>query len=413
MSKFYAVKGEENRIFTEWGDCQAFLSQTKGNGNKHKSFHTLEEAQAYIEGRDYYAEILESDLSQGYAVAFTDGSFEESVGKYSFGVVAISPDGKERRFSGRGEEPAFLPTRNIAGEVDGVLTAVRWAFLNGYEKIKIYHDYEGLSAWAIGVWATNSPISVYYVREFAKYKGVVDVKFVKVKGHSNHKYNEMVDQLAKEALFDGKVEPLVGRGFKISGTSEYSDIIACINQKAPRAKTFERLGGTVFTYGEEKLAVYPRFSATSIVGTNGFLFCIALTVALAKFGKKDVNRLIERCLDVIVEKQEPLDGFEISNLMLSQIDCNFAPAILFSLEEIENAIKNSLSVNGKISPYFEKTSNGFNLMVSHKNTENLEKAYAFFYEQRINYFNLNLNREQAENVIKQCRVLAEKLKTEG
>ena len=412
MSKFYAVKGEENRIFTEWSDCQAFLSETKGSGNKYKSFHTIEEAEAYIEGRDYYAEVLASDLSQGFAVAFTDGSFEESVGKYSYGVVAISPDGKERRFSGRGEESAFLPTRNIAGEVDGVLTAVKWAFLNGYEKIKIYHDYEGLSAWANGVWSTNSPISVYYVREFAKYKGAVDVKFVKVKGHSNHKYNEMVDQLAKDALFEGKIESLVGRGFKISGTSEYGDIIASINQKAPRAKTFERLGGTVFTYGDEKLAVYPRFSATSIVGTNGFLYCVAVAVALANLSKMGVNRLIDRCLDVRVESETPLNGFEVSNLTLNQLENNFAPAILFSLEEIEKAIKKALSENGKISTYFQKVDKGFALISDCDNKNNLEKAYAFFYEYRVNYFNLNLNREQAEKVIEPSKILVGMLTAE-
>ena len=412
MSKFYAVKGEENRIFTDWGECQAFLSATKGSGNKYKSFHTKEEAEAYLEGRDYYAEILASDISKGYAVAFTDGSFEESVGKYSYGVVAVSPEGKEREFSGRGEEPAFLPTRNIAGEVDGVLTAVKWAFLNGYEKLKIYHDYEGLSAWANGSWGTGSPISVYYVKEFAKYKGVVDVTFVKVKGHSNHKYNEMVDKLAKEALFDGKIVPLLGTGFKVSGTSVYNDLITWINQKAPRAKTAQRLGGTVFTYGEDKLAVYPRFTATSVVGNCGFLYCIALSVVLANLSQMGKNRLIERCLDLKVEKEEPLDGFEISKIMLAQSKQNFAPAILFALEEIEDAIKKALNSNGKISPYFEKTDGGFLLNANHKNKDNIQKAYAFFYKYRLNYFNLSVSLEQAEKIIEQSKNLVSALKME-
>ena len=137
MAKFYAVKCDQNKIFTAWDECKAYLSEMKNY--KYKSFSTLEEAQAYLDDRDYYAEILSQDLSEGYAVAFSDGSYEESVNKYSFGVVAVSPDGKERQFSGRGENPAFLSSRNIAGEVDGVLTAVRWAFLNGYTKLKIYH----------------------------------------------------------------------------------------------------------------------------------------------------------------------------------------------------------------------------------------------------------------------------------
>ena len=412
MSKFYAVKGEENKIFTEWSDCQVFLSQTNGRGNKYKSFHTLEEAEAFLEGRDYYAEILASDISQGYAVAFTDGSYEESVGKYSYGVVAVSPDGKEREFSGRGEVASFLPTRNIAGEVDGVLTAVKWAFLNGYEKLKIYHDYEGLSAWANGSWGTGSPISVYYVKEFAKYKGVVDVTFEKVKGHSNHKYNEMVDKLAKEALFEGKVVPLDGVGFKVSGTSVYSDLITWINQKAPRAKTSQRLGGSVFTCGEDKLAVYPRFTATSVVGNGGFLYCIALSVVFANLSQMGKNRLIERCLDLQIERKEPLNGFEISKIVLNKSRVNFAPAILFALEEIENSIKKTLNESGKISPYFKKTDLGFLLNINHANKENIQKAYAFFYEYRLNYLNLSLSLEQAEQVIEQSKKIVNTLKTE-
>ena len=412
MSKFYAVKGEENRIFSEWSDCQAFLSQTKGSGNKYKSFHTLEEAEAFLEGRDYYAEVLEKDLSQGFAVAFTDGSFEESVGKYSYGVVAISPDGNERQFSGRGEVAEFLPTRNIAGEVDGVLTAIKWAFLNGYEKIKIYHDYEGLSAWANGIWSTNSPISVYYVREFAKYKGVVDVVFVKVKGHSNHKFNEMVDKLAKEALFEGKIQPLNGMGFKVSGTSVYSDLIAWINQKAPKAKTMQRLGGTIFTIGEEKLAIYPRFTATSIVGNGGFLYCVALAVVFSNLSQMGVNRLIERCFDVKIDKKEDLNAFEIATLLFEFCKENYAPAILFALEDIESNIRKILGVKGKISPYFTKSDVGFSLVVEHDSKAILEKAYAFFYEYRLNYFNLNVNREQAEKIIEQSKKLVSELKTE-
>lgn len=413
MSKFYAVKGNENKIFTEWSECQSFLSENKGSGNKYKSFHTVEEAEAFLEGRDYYAEILADDLSKGYAVAYTDGSFEEGVGKYSYGVVAVSPEGKERLLSGVGEEPAFLPTRNIAGEVGGVLTAVRWAFLNGYEKIKIYHDYEGLSEWALGRWGTGSPISVYYVKEFAKYKGAVEVTFCKVKGHSNNKYNEMVDKLAKEALFEGRVESLSGTGFKISGTDVYGDLIAWINKKAPKAKIMQRLGGTVFTSGDDKLAVYPRFSATSVVGNVGCLFFTAISCVLENLSQMGVNRLIERCLDVQIEKKQPLDGFHISALAMDFCSENYAPSILFALEEIEKAIKKKLCINGKISFYFERVEDRFSLITNNGSKAELEEAYAFFYQYRLNYFNLNLNREQAEKIIDRSKALTDLLKTEG
>lgn len=407
MSKFYAVKCEQNKIFTTWDECKAYLEEVKNY--KYKSFSTLEEANAYLEDRDYYAEILNKDLSEGFAVAFSDGSYEDSVGKYSFGVVTVSPEGTERQFSGRGENPEFLPSRNIAGEVDGVLTAVRWAFLNGYKKIKIYHDYEGLSAWALGRWKGESPIAVYYLKEFAKYKGVVDVVFVKVKGHSNHKYNEIVDKLAKEALFDGKIQPLFGFGYKVSSYYFFDDMIKWLNAKAPKAIIKERLDGFTFTFGEEMLAVYPRFTATSVVGTGGGLYALALSYFLQNHKEMPINQLIERCFGVEVDKNITLDGFEISKLAIGFLKENFAPSIIFSLDELELALKTALSANDKISTYFQKTESGF-VLKDGKSDERLQTAYEFFFKQRANYLNLNYNEAQALEVIEKAKELVARIK---
>lgn len=409
MSKYYAVKGNQNKIFTDWNECQAFISENKGGGNKFKSFHTKEEAVAFLEGRDYYAEKLQEDLSQGFAVAFTDGSFEESQNKYSYGVVAVSPDGKERQFSGVGNDGRFLTTRNIAGEVDGVLTAVKWAFLNGYKKLKIYHDYEGLSAWATGEWGTGSPVSVYYVKQFAKYKGVLDVVFQKVKGHSNHKYNEMVDTLAKQALFEGKVLPIVGYGYKISGNYFYEDFISWLNKKVPKAKIFERQGGTAFELGDEKLCVYPRSSATAIVSSSMFMYCLSVCYFLDKVPKNGVNRLIERCFDVEINKDGNLSGFETAKTCFGTLKDNFAPSLIFALNEIENSIRQSLGGVEKISTKFVKDGGNFSLNQSAFNRLELETAYAFFYEYRTKYFNLQLTKEETMRLIERAEALVKAL----
>ena len=409
MPKFYAVKGTQNQIFTDWNECQAYISANKGSGNKYKSFHTREEAIAYLEDRDYYAELISNDLSEGFVVAFTDGSFEEGVGKYSYGVVTVSPDGKERQFSGVGSDERFLSTRNIAGEVDGVLTAVKWAFLNGYNKIKIYHDYEGLSAWAKGIWSAGSPVSVYYVKSLEKYKGVLDVVFEKVKGHSNHKYNEMVDCLAKQALFEGKVEKLVGEGYKISGNYFYQDFLSWLNKKVPRAKFFERLGGTCFELGTEKLCVYPKTIATSVVSNGWFLLCLSFVYFLENASKGNVNRLIERCFGVEIDDKADYNGFETSKVFLNLLKDNFAPSIIFALSEMENAIKNALGEEQKISSYFSATNGVFSLKIPHSKKQELEKAYAFFYEYRTTYFNLQLTSENAKLLVEKAEELTKVL----
>ena len=113
-----------------------------------------------------------------------------------------------------------------------------------------------------------------------------------------------------------------------------------------------------------------------------------------------VNRLIERCFGVNIETQTPLNGFEISKISLGFFKDNFAPSILYSLCEVENAIKKSLGVNGKISPYFSRMDDGFKCLIKQDNT--IEKAYEFFYEQRVNYPSLNYTKEQATGVISKC-----------
>ena len=408
MSKFYAAKGENNKIFTDWEECKAYIHENKGY--KHKSFHTREEAEAFLEGRDYYAEELANDLAEGFAVAFTDGSFEEGVGKYSYGVVAISPDGKERTLSDVGAVPEFLPTRNIAGEVGGVLTAVRWAFLNGYPRLKIYHDYEGLSAWATGAWGTGSPISVYYVKQLSRYKGVVDTVFKKVKGHSNHKYNEMVDALAKEALFEGRVQLLSGKGFKISGTYFFDDMISWLNKKSPRAKITQRNKGILFTYQEEKLGIFPGRSATGIVGDGGFLYSLALLYFLENHSDMGVNRLIERYFNCEINQNSPLDMFEISKMAIENAVDRYASGIIFALSEIEKAIRIALKTEGKISPYFLKTESGFSCVTDVEDYKNLEIAYGFFYGYRTKYQELELTKDQALAVVERAQELVCNLK---
>ena len=67
-------------------------------------------------------------------------------------------------------------------------------------KLKIYHDYEGISRWCLGEWQAAKKGTISYVSFYNKIKNKLKVKFVKVKGHSGDKYNELADKLAKKAL---------------------------------------------------------------------------------------------------------------------------------------------------------------------------------------------------------------------
>ena len=202
MGKFYAVKNGRNiGIFNTWDEC---LESTKGFPNAtFKSFISEEEAKAFLEDKDIYSEEISKYIDEGYAVAFTDGSFDEKENRYSYGVVCIDREMNETELYNYGNNPKYKDSRNIIGEILGVFNALDWAITNGYEKIKLYYDYEGLEKWANKEWKAKTDTTTMYVAMLENhYKDLIDINFVKVKGHSNNKYNEKADKLAKMALKD-------------------------------------------------------------------------------------------------------------------------------------------------------------------------------------------------------------------
>ena len=66
--------------------------------------------------------------------------------------------------------------------------------------IKIYHDYEGIAKWCLGLWKTNREGTRAYKEFYDRASKQIKIGFVKVAGHSNDKYNDMADELAKKAL---------------------------------------------------------------------------------------------------------------------------------------------------------------------------------------------------------------------
>ena len=85
--KVYAVrKGRKTGLFTSWESCEASVSGFPGA--QYKGFSTKEEAGVWLaEGREGREAAVEG------LTAYVDGSFEESLGKYSFGCVLLTPEG--------------------------------------------------------------------------------------------------------------------------------------------------------------------------------------------------------------------------------------------------------------------------------------------------------------------------------
>ncbi len=198
--KYYAVKaGNKTGIFKTWPECQVAITGFKKP--VFKSFLTKAEAECFLNGADFWQSVVEKDIKAGYLVAFADGSFSKELAKFSYGVHLILPNGQKQNISGCSANREFLKMANVAGEVFGVIEALKWAKENGFKKIKIYHDYQGLARWITSEWRAYSKISLMYLEFYASIKPEFsEIKFEKVPSHSNISFNDVADKLAKEAL---------------------------------------------------------------------------------------------------------------------------------------------------------------------------------------------------------------------
>jgi ribonuclease HI len=204
MSKknYYAVrKGRKIGIFSNWSDC---LAAVKGfSGAIYKGFETEEDAQTWLnncEGGDTCEnqKLAENNLIQSDKIdyeVYTDGSYIN--GKYSFGYAFIKDGQIVFEESGVGEDSEAAKMRNVAGEIEAVKNAVEKAIsLN--VRIRIYHDYSGISLWVTGEWQAKNKFTQAYVKFMSTHRDIFEFK--KVIGHSGDRYNDYVDQLAKKAL---------------------------------------------------------------------------------------------------------------------------------------------------------------------------------------------------------------------
>ncbi|MDU2490854.1 MAG: ribonuclease H family protein [Clostridium celatum] len=202
--KYYAVyKGKSGapKIFTSWDECKKEVIGFKGA--IYKSFTTEKDAINFIalnsEGKT--VEKFEDSPESGEGLfIYVDGSFSVDKGNYSYGLVAVKDGEIIYKDKGKGFDKEAISLRNVSGEVLGARMAVEYAIDNGFKEITIAYDYQGVESWALGTWKRNNRITVEY-NEFMQSKmNEVKIRFKKIKGHSGHKYNDLADKLAKEAL---------------------------------------------------------------------------------------------------------------------------------------------------------------------------------------------------------------------
>ncbi len=191
--KFYAVRvGKTPGVYKTWDECKKEVMGFKGA--IYKSFGTLEEANSFI--NTDYNNSVSTDVD---AVFYVDGSYNINTKEFSYGVVLLKDD-KEEHFKKSFDDKELATMRNVSGEIMGAQYAMELSVSRGYKDIEIYFDYEGIEKWAMGFWKTNKDGTIAYKKYYDSIKDKLNVRFVKVKGHSGDKYNDVADMLAKEAV---------------------------------------------------------------------------------------------------------------------------------------------------------------------------------------------------------------------
>lgn len=221
-NKFYAVKtGRKTGIFLTWDEC---LKQVdKYPDALYKSFKTESEAQDYLDDKTITNNFVKgstktitkdtdkvnkevqqkvNSLKDHQAIAFVDGSYMEDKNDFKmvgFGIVIIY-NNQTTKLNGVVKDLELMQYRNVTGEIYAAQNAIAWAINNNVKELTIYYDYEGIRSWALKKWQANNILTTSYSAFIDEHKAKIKLKFEKVLAHSGIIYNEMVDELAKEAI---------------------------------------------------------------------------------------------------------------------------------------------------------------------------------------------------------------------
>lgn len=272
--KVYAVKrGKVTGVFKTWEECR---NSVEGYPKaEYKSFSSMEEAQAYLgiaeQSGKAAAGLLTDTVSHGavqersgtdtaksrtdfeaagraaaspgtdlerpggdtatsgsdlerpqmeWLLAYVDGSYENSIKKYAFGCVFLAPDGHIYTQYGNGDREQSLQHRNVTGEMLGAMYAVKTAMINGFQGIEIRYDYQGIEKWVTGEWRSKTELTQKYAHAMRDWGRSIEIRFRKVAAHTNVRYNELADSLAKKGLREGNGVP---KAMPLEEMEEYSE----------------------------------------------------------------------------------------------------------------------------------------------------------------------------------------------
>lgn len=189
----------QNRIVDTWAECQKYIKGVKGA--IYKSFEDEALAKSFLEEGSQLLRKGKDKYDEDCLHVYVDGSYYEATASYSYGVVAVKNEVVEYLQGGKAKSAKGSNIRQIAGELKAAISAVEYAINKKYDKLVIFHDYEGICHHATGFWSRKDDSSKEYYEKMQSFiKGGMKIEFVQVKSHEQDLFNEMADTICKSEL---------------------------------------------------------------------------------------------------------------------------------------------------------------------------------------------------------------------
>lgn len=134
---------------------------------------------------------------------YTDGSSDYKKKQVGCGAVLLDNNKIIHTISNNVSNEKLSKFNNVAGEILAVCYALEKAIQLGYKVSIIHIDYIGLINWYEGSWVARNWLSQLYVERIREYSKYIQIEFKKVKAHSNDKFNDLADELAKKSIGKG------------------------------------------------------------------------------------------------------------------------------------------------------------------------------------------------------------------
>lgn len=169
----------------------------KDMAQKEESVQASDAAEKIPPKKKPSSKAKKAEASSGDYSIYTDGSFRYK--RYSWAFVVYKDGKKIHSDFGVGLDKDAQQMRNVAGEIEAAMAAVRWAEASGIKEYRLFYDYSGVGNWVTRKWRAKNPFTQRYASWMREHLSE-QATLCKVEGHTGVRGNEEADRLAKHAF---------------------------------------------------------------------------------------------------------------------------------------------------------------------------------------------------------------------